>query len=47
MKKLYLTRHGQTDWNVQRKVCGRTEAHLTDLGRQQAAGWPNRWRRPA
>lgn len=37
MKKLYLTRHGQTDWNVQRKVCGRTEAHLTDLGRQQAA----------
>ena len=35
--KLYLTRHGQTDWNVQRKVCGRSEAHLTDFGRQQAA----------
>ena len=35
--KIYLTRHGQTDWNVQRKVCGRSEAQLTDLGRQQAA----------
>lgn len=35
--KLYLTRHGQTDWNVRRKVCGRVEAHLTDLGRKQAA----------
>ena len=35
--KLYLTRHGQTDWNVQRKVCGQVEAHLTDLGRSQAA----------
>lgn len=35
--KLYLTRHGQTNWNVQRKVCGRTEAQLTDLGRAQAA----------
>lgn len=35
--KVYLTRHGQTDWNVQRKVCGRSEAQLTDLGREQAA----------
>lgn len=35
--KVYFTRHGQTDWNVQRKLCGRSEAHLTDLGRQQAA----------
>ena len=35
--KIYLTRHGQTDWNVLRKVCGRSEAQLTDLGRQQAA----------
>lgn len=34
--KLYLTRHGQTDWNTQRKVCGRTEAQLTELGREQA-----------
>lgn len=35
--KIYMTRHGQTDWNLQRRVCGRSEAHLTDLGRQQAA----------
>lgn len=35
--KLYFTRHGQTDWNTRRKVCGRAEAHLTDLGRRQAA----------
>lgn len=35
--KLLFTRHGQTDWNVQRKVCGRTEAQLTELGREQAA----------
>ena len=35
--KLFLTRHGQTDWNTKRCVCGRTEAQLTDLGRAQAA----------
>lgn len=35
--KLYLTRHGQTDWNVQNKICGQVEAHLTDEGRAQAA----------
>lgn len=35
--KLYLTRHGQTDWNTQRRICGRTQAQLTDLGREQAA----------
>ena len=35
--KLYLTRHGQTDWNTKRLVCGRAEARLTDLGRAQAA----------
>lgn len=35
--KIYITRHGQTDWNLQRKVCGRSEARLTDLGRKQAA----------
>lgn len=34
---LYYTRHGQTTWNVENKICGRTDVPLTDLGRQQAA----------
>lgn len=35
--RLFVTRHGQTTWNVLNKVCGRTDAPLTELGRQQAA----------
>ena len=34
--RLLVTRHGQTTWNVLNKVCGRTDAPLTELGRQQA-----------
>ncbi|MCR5102202.1 MAG: histidine phosphatase family protein [Butyrivibrio sp.] len=34
--KLYFTRHGQTIWNVENKICGATDIALTDLGRQQA-----------
>ena len=34
--KLYVARHGETEWNVQRKVCGRTDIPLTDAGIQQA-----------
>ena len=33
---LYLTRHGQTDWNVQRRICGITDIGLTEKGRDQA-----------
>lgn len=33
---LYLTRHGETEWNVQNKVCGITDVELTDKGRSQA-----------
>ena len=36
MKKIYFTRHGQTVWNVENKICGATDIELTDLGRQQA-----------
>ena len=36
MKKLYFTRHGQTVWNVENKICGATDIELTQLGRQQA-----------
>ena len=36
MKKLYFTRHGQTVWNVENKICGVTDIELTELGKQQA-----------
>ena len=36
MKKIYFTRHGQTVWNVENKICGATDIELTDLGKKQA-----------
>ena len=36
MSKLYFTRHGQTIWNVEGKVCGATDIELTELGHEQA-----------
>lgn len=36
MKKLYFTRHGQTVWNVENKICGATDIALTQLGHEQA-----------
>lgn len=33
---LYVTRHGQTVWNAQNKVCGITDIELTPKGREQA-----------
>lgn len=36
MKRLYLLRHGQTEFNVKKLVQGRCDSPLTDLGRQQA-----------
>lgn len=35
-KTLYFTRHGQTVWNVENKICGATDSELTELGRMQA-----------
>ena len=35
--RFFVTRHGETEWNVLNKVCGRTEVELTDKGRRQAA----------
>ena len=34
--KLYVTRHGQTELNVKRKVCGLTNIPLTEKGKAQA-----------
>ena len=34
--KLYVARHGQTQWNKENKVCGLTDQALTDEGLSQA-----------
>lgn len=36
MTHMYFTRHGQTVWNVENKICGVTDIALTALGHEQA-----------
>ncbi|TCP30595.1 phosphoglycerate mutase [Scopulibacillus darangshiensis] len=37
MAKLYLTRHGETEWNVEGRMQGRQNSLLTKRGREQAS----------
>ena len=36
MHNIYFTRHGETVWNVENKICGMTDSPLTAHGQQQA-----------
>ena len=36
MHNLYFTRHGETVWNVENKICGMTDSPLTAHGQEQA-----------
>lgn len=37
MNKIYFTRHGQSLWNVENRICGATDIALTEQGHAQAA----------
>lgn len=36
MSKLYFVRHGESEWNVADRICGRTDIPLTQRGHEQA-----------
>ena len=36
LKLLYVLRHGQTEWNAQRRMQGRLNSPLTEQGKVQA-----------
>lgn len=46
-KTLYFTRHGETFWNVENKICGATDIALTPKGKEQAAALGRRLREMA
>jgi alpha-ribazole phosphatase len=36
MGLFYLVRHGETEWNAENRMCGRTDVPLSEAGRRQA-----------
>lgn len=36
MKKIYFVRHGESQWNADDRICGRTDSPLTEKGHRQA-----------
>ena len=42
--ELHLIRHGQTDWNEERRAQGQSDSRLTELGEQQASSLGQRLR---
>ena len=36
MRELYFVRHGESLWNLEDKICGATDAPLTEKGHEQA-----------
>jgi len=38
MKQIFVIRHGQTEWNLQRRMQGRLDSPLTHAGAEQAHG---------
>ena len=40
--KLYVARHGETPWNAEGKICGRTDLPLNERGQAQASALAER-----
>ncbi|MGN1163755.1 MAG: histidine phosphatase family protein [Candidatus Ornithospirochaeta sp.] len=36
MGRIYFVRHGESQWNVENRICGSMDSPLTDKGREQA-----------
>jgi broad specificity phosphatase PhoE len=41
---IYLARHGETEWNADKRIQGHTNSSLSDLGRRQAVALAERLR---
>jgi len=42
MAKIYITRHGETEWNIEGRLQGRKDSRLTALGEKQAEWFEKR-----